>query len=200
MNGKQVQAILQHNKINLRWLSAKLGITPQTLNSRFKASHFKSSYLLAINNAIGRDLFVLSPQADTLQHVITLAAACPGLPLESPQNPILTTLSVPSFKGCIAFVCNSPEMQPRYLCGDTVFVRPIANTSVIDYGKDYLIITPTDFLLRTLQPSPRGDTHIRLCVRNHITQNNTPLYPDIDLNRTHITHLYKVVGILSYFG
>ena len=52
-SGKEVRYILKQNSVNLAWLSEKLGIQPQTLQSRLNAAEFKPAYMLEINKLLG---------------------------------------------------------------------------------------------------------------------------------------------------
>ncbi len=56
MSGKEARYILKQNSVNLAWLSEKLGIKPQTLNSRLNAEEFKKGYMYEINEVLGKDV------------------------------------------------------------------------------------------------------------------------------------------------
>jgi uncharacterized protein (DUF2461 family) len=57
LSGNEVRYILRSERINLRQLADKLGISPQTLNSRLNAGEVKTSFLEDINHALGQELF-----------------------------------------------------------------------------------------------------------------------------------------------
>jgi transcriptional regulator with XRE-family HTH domain len=56
MTGEEVRKILLENNVILSDLAIKLGITPQTLNSRFNARNFKEEYVSDIENILGFSL------------------------------------------------------------------------------------------------------------------------------------------------
>lgn len=57
MSGKEALYIIKQNNINQAWLAEKLGISPQSLTSRFHASEFSVARQLEINKAMGKRIF-----------------------------------------------------------------------------------------------------------------------------------------------
>lgn len=66
-SGKEVRYILKQNSINLAWLSERLGIQPQTLQSRLNATEFKTAYMLEINSILKKDIFGLGDLPSEVQ-------------------------------------------------------------------------------------------------------------------------------------
>lgn len=64
MEGIEVRRILAQNKVNLAWLSERLGISPQALQSRLNARNVKRGYLLEISNILEQDLFGVLSEMD----------------------------------------------------------------------------------------------------------------------------------------
>lgn len=202
LSGKEVRYLLKQNNINLSWLSDQLGISPQTLQERLKAQVFKRAYLLEMCNVIGRDIFGL--QADDgvqlLKQPILDISACTinGKELEKLEQCIQEYVSIPSLQGCIGMTIYGDSMTPRYTPGDIVFVRPVASVDDIDFGSTYLLITASDRLLRNVYPSKLSDEYVRLsCLNETNNGRGERIYPDRELKKESILHVYKVAGLLS---
>lgn len=198
MNGNEVQEILLNNKVNLTWLAKKLGITPQGLNSRFKASDFKQGYLMEITDILGRDLFGINAEQQKQPILDINTCAGMGVELECKDNKIIEYVSIPCFNGCIGITIYGENMCPKYIPGDIVFVRRIYNKQDIDFGNPYLIITQEDRLLRIICEYKHGNDI--LCLSSYNMQKNgvgDRLYPDRNIRISDMQFLYKVTGHLS---
>jgi DNA-binding Xre family transcriptional regulator len=66
MTGKELHKILIDNKINFVELSAKLGLTPQALNSRFKTSDVTITFITEISEAINKNLYKYIFEAENM--------------------------------------------------------------------------------------------------------------------------------------
>lgn len=189
LTGNEVRYILRRERVNLRWLSDKLGISPQSLNSRLNATEFRHSYLIEINNVLGRDVFGINTPVptgvDSLPILDIRVGDNVGNPLEYEGNKVIEQVSIPSLTGCIGVAMFGDGMTPRYQAGDILFVRP---ADAIDYGHAYVIITKSDRMVRNIYPAD-DDEHIRLVCLN-------AQYPDNEIKRAEVLHLYKVVGCL----
>lgn len=64
MEGTEVRKILAQNKVNLAWLSERLGISPQAMQSRLNARNVKRVFLLEITNELNQDLFGVVGETD----------------------------------------------------------------------------------------------------------------------------------------
>lgn len=189
LSGNEVRYILRSERINLRWLSEQLGITPQTLNSRLNAADFRLSYLIDINRAVGRDIFNMDalPQWTGRQPVIDIRVADNvGCALEASTNKITEYVNIPSLSGSIGVALYGDGMAPRYRAGDILFVRPVP-TEAIEYGRAYVVITRHDRLVRVIQPSD---------IDGCVTISDNSECPAQDIAIGDIQYLYKVVGFL----
>lgn len=57
LTGKEARYILKQHRVNLAELAEKLGIKPQSLNSRLNADEFSYSRMLEVNHALGENVF-----------------------------------------------------------------------------------------------------------------------------------------------
>lgn len=201
ISGKQVRYVLRQNRINLRQLADDMGISPQALNSRLNAVTFSPLHLQEITTALGRDLFgtTEAKQPDIIIPVLDLrVCAGDGIGLEGNENRVTEYVTIPSMRGCYGLTVYGDSMLPRYRSGDIVFVRPIPDTSDIDYGSAYLVITQSDRLLKLVYPSQTDDAHLMLsAVNTDTTPQGVRLFPDREIPKEQIIHLYKVIGSLS---
>ena len=187
MTGEEVRDILKKNGIGLVELADKLGITNQALNSRFYAKSFRPEYLQQINEILGKDLFGLSDTSDKGQKILDIrVCAGQGIGLHGDENKVLEFVNIPSFKGSYGLV----------VYGESV--RPVTSTRDIDFGRCYVVITPSDRLLKAVYQSKLGDEYLKLCSYNaKLNPSGEREYPDRDINKSDILYLYKVIGRLE---
>ena len=198
LTGKEARYILKQHRVNLADLAQRLGIAPQSLNSRLNAETFSTSRQIEVNTALGMQVFEIdTPISDRLPVLDIRASAGMGIGLEGDEHTITEYISVPRMTGCVGITVYGDSMYPTYSSGDIVFVRPIPVLDDIDYGRTYLIITQSDRLLKNIYPSLHDATCLRLQSANEATnRQGDRLYPDRDIPKDYILHLYKVVGSL----
>ena len=204
MSGKEARYIIKENRINMAWLAEQLGITPQTLNSRLNAQEFRRSSMMEINAVLGKDIFGIGDIPTEVMQVgqqpildIRVSAGY-GIGLDGDENKVNEYVSIPGLTGCVGLTVYGESMCPRYRPGDVVFVRPIIDTNDIDYGRPYLIITTCDRLLKCIYQSKHDADSLRLISLNEDTnRQGDRLYPDREIKKESILHLYKVVGSLQ---
>ena len=199
MTGSEVRKVLQENRINFAWLAKELGISPQGLNSRLLAKEFRQSYLLELNQVLGKPLFEVPTAINEYRlpvYQIQISAGY-GMPLDEGKESVTEYVQIPNLKGCIGVTVFGDSMYPLYYPSDIVFVRRVMDKQDINYGSAYVIITTSERLLKLLYPSTRGDEYIRLCSYNAaLKPDGERLYPDRTLPLDNIIYLYKVVGTL----
>lgn len=197
LTGKEARYILHQRRVNLRELAEKLGITPQTFNSRLNANLFSEGRQMEINKALGVDVFEVDSAIMDRQPVLDIrASAGMGIELEGDENSIVEYVSVPSMNGCIGITVYGDSMMPRYCAGDIVFVRPNPEVNEIEYGRPYLIITKTARYLKNIYEG-KDDTSLRLnSINADVNEQGDRLYPDYAMPKENILYLYKVVGSL----
>lgn len=198
MTGKEARYILRQHRINLADLAQRLGITPQSLNSRLNAETFSISRQIEINTVLEQSIFDIEiPISERLPVLDIRVSAGMGIGLEGDENVITEYITVPHMTGCIGITVYGDSMYPTYQSGDIVFVRPIPVLDDIDYGRTYIIITQSDRLLKNIYPSTHDATCLRLQSANEATnRQGDRLYPDREIPKEYILYLYKVVGCL----
>lgn len=197
LTGKEARYILHQHRVNLRDLAERLGITPQTLNSRLNANEFSSMRQMEINKVLNEGIFETDGNIVEQQPVIDIrVSAGSGVSLDGDENSVTEYVSVPSMNGCIGITVYGDSMTPKYCSGDIIFVKPIPELDEIDFGRTYVIITKTDRYLKNIYEGNTGNS-IRL---NSLNMDTTPqgdrLYPDREISKENILYLYKVVGSL----
>ena len=203
MEGNEVRKILVDNHVNLKRLAEQLNITPQALFSRFRAKEFRKSYMLEITQVLQKDLFGTSPaaatEANNLQPILDIrVCAGNGIGLEDDESAVVEYVSIPTFNGCKGITVYGQSMEPKYVPGDVIFVRPVIDKDDIDYGRPYLVITRSDRLLKCIYESKMGNDFLRLSSLNMaVNKLGDRLYPDRDIRAENILFLYKVVGSLN---
>ena len=195
MTGKEVREILLSNKVNLTWLSERLGISRQGLNTRFLASNFKDAYLYEITAIVGRDLFGIGERRDAQPILNVYAQADRGAALTPDNYPTIGHVSVPYFAGCVGIEYHSEDAAPKYASGDTIFVLPTAGAMMA--GGKYLIMTAEVRTIRLAYPS-EDNTRVRLSALNTATNGRGKrVYPDLDLPIKDIMATYRVMGAIT---
>lgn len=199
LTGKEARYILKQHRVNLAELAEKLGIKPQSLNSRLNADEFSYSRMLEVNHALGENVFEVDDNVNPEKVPILdiRASAGFGILQNGDEHKVNEYVSIPSLKGCVGITIYGDSMYPNYSAGDVVFVKPIPELDVIDYGRTYLIITKSDRLLKNLYPSKHDASNFRLNSFNEATnRQGDRLFPDYDIPKDSVLHLYKVIGSL----
>ena len=183
MSGKEARYILKQNSVNLAWLAEQIGISPQALNSRLNADIFSRQNMIEINQ-------ISIPILD-----LRLSAGFGNGLFDDDLKP-MEYVSIPGLSGCVGLTIQGDSMLPRYRSGDIVFVRPIQDVSIIDWGHPYVIIAREDRFIKLLYPSDDAEC-IRLVSANEETRaDGSRLYPDNNIPKADILYIYKVVGTL----
>lgn len=199
MTGDEVREILKKNGVVLSDLSDKLGLSNQAFSNRLSVKYFKPEYLQQINEVLGRDLFGLSDTPDKGQKILDIrVCAGQGIGLHGDENKVLEFVNIPAFRGSYGLVVYGESMYDKYKSGDVVFVRPVTSSRDIDFGRCYVVITPSDRLLKSIYQSKLGDEYLKLCSYNaKLNPSGEREYPDRDIPKSDILYLYKVIGRLE---
>lgn len=200
MTGQEIKEILRKNGINQSELADMLGISAQTFNSRLNARYFKEAYMHEINGVLGKNIFPVgeenAPLAEMQPIYDSLACAGKGISIEESGN-IIGWVNIPQFKGCIGLNVIGDSMRGKYNSGDIIFVRPVLDKQMIDYGRYYVVSTEEERYIKGVYSSRKENT-LRLVAYNQETlASGDRLYPDIEIHLRDIKYIYKVVGKLE---
>lgn len=203
MTGKEARYILKQNNVNLAWLAEQMGIKAQSLQSRLNATEFKIPYMLEINNIMERRIF----DVDMANTIVETRGRIPVIDmrvsagfgvslLDGNEQRINEYVTMDGLNGCIGVYVYGDSMLPEYRAGDIVFVRQVMNTSELDYGRTYVIVTAEDRVLKCIYPSKHDATLLRLTSINEETnRQGDRLFPDREVAKENILFIYKVVGM-----
>ena len=203
MTGKEARYILKQNNVNLAWLAEQMGIKAQSLQSRLNATEFKIPYMLEINNIMERRIFDVD-MANTIVETrgripvidMRVSAGFGVALLDGNEQRINEYVTMDGLNGCIGVYVYGDSMLPEYRAGDIVFVRQVMNTSELDYGRTYVIVTAEDRVLKCIYPSKHDATLLRLTSINEDTnRQGDRLFPDREVAKENILFIYKVVGM-----
>lgn len=203
MTGKEARYILKQNNVNLAWLAEQMGIKAQSLQSRLNATEFKIPYMLEINNIMERRIFDVD-MANTIVETrgripvidMRVSAGFGVALLDGNEQRINEYVTMDGLNGCVGVYVYGDSMLPEYRAGDIVFVRQVMNTSELDYGRTYVIVTAEDRVLKCIYPSKHDATLLRLTSINEETnRQGDRLFPDREVAKENILFIYKVVEI-----
>lgn len=203
LSGKEARYILAQNHVNLAWLSQQLGIKPQSLNSRLHSEEFKIGYQMEINTILKKRIF----DVDIADGIIEVRGRIPVIDmrisagfgvslLDGNEQKINEYVTMEGLNGCVGIYVYGDSMSPSYRPGDIVFVRQVTDTSDIDYGRPYVVITRSDRVLKCIYQSAHDSECIRLTSLNEETnRHGDRLFPDKEIRKDSILFVYKVVGM-----
>ena len=203
MTGKEARYILKQNNVNLAWLAEQMGIKAQSLQSRLNATEFNVPYMLEVNNIMERRIFDVD-MANTIVETrgripvidMRVSAGFGVALLDGNEQRINEYVTMDGLNGCIGVYVYGDSMLPEYRAGDIVFVRQVMNTSELDYGRTYVIVTAEDRVLKCIYPSKHDATLLRLTSINEETnRQGDRLFPDREVAKENILFIYKVVGM-----
>lgn len=203
LSGKEARYILKQNRVNLAWLSEKLGITPQSLQSRLNANVFVVPYQLEINNILGQRIFDVEMNPNIVETkgripVIDMRVSAGfGVELlDGNENIVKEYVTMDGLNGCVGVYVYGDSMLPVYRPGDIVFVRRITDAKEIDFGRAYVVITRGERVLKCIYPSKHDADLLRLTSLNEDTnRQGDRLHPDREVDKTDILFIYKVVAM-----
>lgn len=203
ISGKEARYILKQNNVNLAWLAEKIGITPQSVQSRLNAAVFGVPYQLEINNITGKRIFDIDMAPSIIETkgripVIDMRVSAGfGVELmDGHEDRISEYVTMEGLNGCVGVYVYGESMSPEYRAGDIVFVRRITDQSEIDYGRAYVIITPSERVLKCIYQSKHDADCLRLTSINEETnRHGDRLFPDKEVQKANILFIYKVVGM-----
>lgn len=96
-------------------------------------------------------------------------------------------MTVAGFKDC-DFACNvaGNSMAPHINSGDIIICKKLTDTSFINFGETYLVITPEQRLVKQIRKSEKEE-YIKMVSRN-------PEHDPFDLHKSKILNLFIVKG------
>ena len=208
LSGKEARYKVQQARINQSWLSQQLGISPQSLASRFNASEFKVGYQLEINKVTGKRIFDVDADVPSVTNdanrvpVLDLrtAAGYQYVTLEdtlTEQNPpIAEYVTMQGLKGCVGLYVYGDSMNPDYRSGDIIFVRQEPEVEGIAWGRAYIIITQNERVLKCVYKSSHDADFVRLVSLNEeVNRHGDRLFPDREIKKDDIISIYRVEGV-----
>lgn len=86
LTGKEARYILKQHRVNLADLAQRLGIAPQSLNSRLNAETFSTSRQIEVNAALGMQIFEIDTPLEILEY-------CSGQTMKS-NRPIFNYVKI----------------------------------------------------------------------------------------------------------
>lgn len=203
LSGKEARYILKQNNVNLAWLAERMGIQPQSLQSRLNATEFKVPYQLEINNILERRVF----DVDMANSLVETKGRIPVIDMrvsagfgvalmDGDENHVNEYVTMDGLNGCVGIYVYGDSMSPEYRAGDIVFVRQLTDARSIDYGRTYVVITRDERVLKCIYPSKHDAQCLRLTSLNEETnRQGDRLFPDRDIAKDDILFIYKVVGM-----
>ena len=208
LSGKEARYKVQQARINQSWLSQQLGISPQSLASRFNASEFKVGYQLEINKVTGKRIFDVDADGPSVTNDanrvpvrdLRTAAGYQYVTLEdtlTEQNPpIAEYVTMQGLKGCVGLYVYGDSMNPDYRSGDIIFVRQEPEVEGIAWGRAYIIITQNERVLKCVYKSSHDADFVRLVSLNEeVNRHGDRLFPDREIKKDDIISIYRVEGV-----
>lgn len=205
LSGKEALYIVKQNRINQAWLAEQLGITPQSLTSRFHAEEFTTARQLEINKAIGKRIFdvdadIPSVQNDANRVPVYDMRVIGGFDIvavdSEPEIPVAEYVTMAGLKGCVGLYVYGESMVPDYRPGDIIFVRKEPEIDFIEWGRPYMVITRNERVLKCIYKSTHDADLVRLTSINEDTKRNGDrLYPDREIRKDDILYIYRVEAV-----
>lgn len=208
LSGKEALYLIKQNRINQAWLAEQLGITPQSLTSRFHASEFRLGYQMEINKITGKRIFDVD--AD-VQSVVADANRVPVYDMRTTAGfetiqiddymannvPVAEYVTVQGLKGCVGLYVYGDSMSPEYRAGDIIFIRKEPELDYISWGRPYMIVTRNNGrVLKCIYQSTHDAQCLRLTSYNEDTnRHGDRLYPDYEIKKENVIAIYRVEGM-----
>lgn len=207
LSGKEARYLLHQNHVNLAYLSEKLNIKPQSLNSRLYAEEFKVGYQMEINKVLNKRIFDVDADVPSVTNdadrvpVLDLrtAAGFGYVPLEdtlSGETAVAEYVTMQGLHGCVGLYVYGDSMSPEYRSGDIIFVRQEPEVEGIAYGHAYLIVTQNERVLKCIYRSNHDAECLRLTSLNEdVNRHGDRLFPDREVRKENILSIYRVEAV-----
>lgn len=202
LSGKEALYIVKRNNISQAWLAEQLGITPQSLTSRFHADVFTIARQMEINKVTGKRIFdidmdVASVTNDANRVPVYDMRVIGGFDIiavdSEAEIPVAEYVTMSGLKGCVGLYVYGESMTPVYRPGDIIFVRKEPVVDGIEWGRAYMIITENERVLKCIYKSTHDADLIRLTSYNEDTnRHGDRLFPDREIRKDEILYIYRV--------
>lgn len=201
LSGKEALYIVKQARVNQAWLAQQLGITPQSLTSRFHADVFTTARQLEINKAMGKRIFDVDadvPEAADANRIPVYDMRVIGgfdiVAVDSEAEiPVAEYVTMSGLKGCVGLYVYGESMTPVYRPGDIIFVKKEPEVDRIEWGRAYMVITQNERVLKCIYKSTHDNDLIRLTSYNEDTnRHGDRLYPDREIRKDEVLYIYRV--------
>lgn len=201
LSGKEALYIVKQARVNQAWLAQQLGITPQSLTSRFHADVFTTARQLEINKAMGKRIFDVDadvPEAADANRIPVYDMRVIGgfdiVAVDSEAEiPVSEYVTMSGLKGCVGLYVYGESMSPDYRPGDIIFVRKEPEIDFIEWGRPYMVITRNERVLKCIYKSDHDATMLRLTSLNEdVNRHGDRLYPDREIKKEDILYIYRI--------
>lgn len=172
-------------------LARKLNMTPQALNSKFKAKSLSVDFVGAINSIVySAGVNKEEEKRRVPYYDIDATAGNVTIFNEDGTEYIKDYISVPAFQDCEMFInVSGNSMYPKYCSGELIALKRLKDFEVIAYNEAYLIVTDEQRLLKYIKKSKE---------KNMWTlKSEHPEYEDFDIHIKKIRFLYIVKGKIT---
>ena len=208
MSGKEALYKVKQNRINQAWLAEQLGISPQSLSSRFTAAEFSIARQLEINKVTGKRIFDVDMDVPGVTNDanrvpvldLRMSAGFDYVQLEdyvgNQNTQVAEYVTMSGLRGCVGIYVYGDSMAPEYRSGDIVFVRQEPEHENIEYGRAYMVITNSERILKCVYKSTHDANLLRLTSINEDTNRfGDRLYPDREVRKEDILYIYRVEAV-----
>lgn len=202
LSGKEALYIVKRNNINQAWLAKELGITPQSLTSRFHAEVFSVARQMEINKITGKRIFDVdmdlpSVTNDANRVPVYDMRVIGGFDIVAVDSeaeiPVAEYVTMSGLKGCVGLYVYGESMSPVYRPGDIIFVKREPEVDRIEWGRAYMIVTENERVLKCIYKSTHDADLIRLTSYNEeVNRYGDRLYPDREIRKEEVLYIYRV--------
>lgn len=202
LSGKEALYKVKQNRINQAWLAEQLGITPQSLTSRFHADEFTLARQMEINKVTGKRIFdvdmdVPSITNDANRVPVYDMRVIGGFDIVAVDSeaeiPVAEYVTMTGLKGCVGIYVYGESMTPVYRPGDIIFVKKEPEVDRIEWGRAYMVITANERVLKCIYKSSHDADCIRLTSYNEeVNRHGDRLFPDREIRKDDVLYIYRV--------
>lgn len=202
LSGKEAHYLIKKNRINQAWLAQQLGITAQSLTSRFCAEEFKIGYQMEINKITGKRIFDVDADVPDITmdanrvpvYDMRVIGGFDIVAVDSySETPVAEYVTMNGLKGCVGLYVYGESMTPEYRPGDIIFVRKEPEVDLIEWGRAYMIVTQNERVLKCIYKSNHDAECIRLTsINEDVNRHGDRLYPDREIRKEDVLFIYRV--------
>lgn len=194
MTGEELRNLLKNKGVNFAELAEKMGLTPQGLNSKFRAASVKQQTIVSIESIVGglnKENSTVIPYETYLLPLSAMGGPLSGFAANGVTLANCEKIVSPIEDVDFAITIYGESMYPKYPSGARLLIKKINPDVFIDWGKSYVLDTSNGVIVKEVHMSDKEG-----CITCY-SMNPDPKFKPFDVPLSEVYGMYRVLMSLS---